>query len=228
MTDKERTDRVEDPAEDRALSTFLEALGPTLRDPAVWAEPPPALAESIAAAIAAEKGAAASRRPRSRCRPRHRFGWFRPPWTPSLKISAVGAPCRGVVAVAAAAAIVGLVLGLVTRDDGAGDEELHLAGTELAPEADATVEVKQLSAGRPCPRHPRSGACPRRFLLPGPGALPETEPVSVGTFHMRGGLDRDPVVQPGHRREPDPDDHPLEEGGGAETSGIEVLRDLMP
>ena len=40
MSDEDTTDRIDDPDEDRAIAAFLDAVAPTLRDEAVWAEPP--------------------------------------------------------------------------------------------------------------------------------------------------------------------------------------------
>ena len=55
MTDEDTTGRIDDPDEDRAVAAFLDAVAPTLRDEAVWVEPPAGLADSIVAAIAAER-----------------------------------------------------------------------------------------------------------------------------------------------------------------------------
>jgi hypothetical protein len=57
MTDEETSGRIDDPDEERAVAAFLDAVAPTLRDEAIWVEPPADLADSIVAAIAAERAA---------------------------------------------------------------------------------------------------------------------------------------------------------------------------
>src|SRR5262245_14943703 len=183
MTDEEMNDRIDDPDEDRAIAAFLDAVAPTLRDEAVWAEPPPGLADSIIAAIAAERQAppadvvtmptavptappsvAAARRRR-----RSRAAWW------------VGA--------AAAAAVGALAIGIVASRDAEGPvEAFSIEGTDLAPDADASAVVKELGAGVAISLDVHDlPAAPEGFYYQGWVRNAEDEAVTVGTFHMRAG-----------------------------------------
>jgi hypothetical protein len=223
MSDEELSDRVDDPDDERAVAAFLDTLGPVLRDPAVWVEPPPGLGESIVAAIAAERGAEAAPAPLLTAVPA------------AAPAGPAGSPTRRRrssramwwVAAAAAAALVALIVGVVlTQDEGTEEGGLRLAGTELAPGAEATADVSELDAGVAITLdiHDLPPA-PDGFYYQGWVRSPETEPVSVGTFHMRGG-DGTVTLWSGV----DLATHPVltitlqREGGGAESSGKAVLR----
>jgi hypothetical protein len=221
MTDEENNGRIEDPDEDRAIAAFLDAVAPALRDEAVWAEPPAGLADSIIAAIAAERRApppdletsptavptappsvAAARRRR-----RSRAGWW------------VGA--------AAAAAVAALAIGIVaTRDDEGPVEAFPIEGTDLAPDADASAVVKELGAGVAISLDVHDlPAAPEGFYYQGWVRNDEDEAVTVGTFHMRSG-DATVTLWSGV------DVHEYstltitlqKEGGGPESSGKVYLR----
>jgi hypothetical protein len=210
MSDEEPNDGAEGLADDPATAAVLAALAPALGDEAVWAEPPASLADSIVAAIAAEREEldrdVVAPVPATRRARRPRSTW----WL---------AAAAAIVAVAA----VGVV---VTRGgDGAG-EEVAMAGTELAPGASATAHVRELGAGvevrldiedlPPAPPGTYYQAWTRS---------PDGELVSMGTFHMRGGDDT-VTLWSGVSTE----DFPIitvtlqTEGAGAESSGQVVLR----
>ena len=57
MSDKHED--IDEPVDDAAFDALVAQLPDALRDPAVWAEPPPWLADSIVAAIADERAEAA-------------------------------------------------------------------------------------------------------------------------------------------------------------------------
>ena len=184
MTDEEQNGRIDDPDEDRAIAAFLDAVAPALRDEAVWAEPPAGLADSIIAAIAAERQApppdvattptavptappsvAAARRRR-----RSRAAWW------------VGA--------AAAAAVAALAVGIVVtnNDDQEPAEAFAIEGTDLAPNADASAIVTELGAGVAIKLDVHDlPAAPDGFYYQGWVRNGEDEAVTVGTFHMRSG-----------------------------------------
>jgi hypothetical protein len=219
MTDEELNGRIDDPDEDRAVAAFLDAVAPTLRDEAVWAEPPAGLADSIIAAIAAERQAppsdvatptAVPTAPRplvSARRRRSRAAWW------------VGAAAAAVVAVLA----VGMV---VSRDDEGSQEAFAIEGTDLDPGAAATAEVNELGAGVAIRLdiHDLEPA-PDGFYYQGWVRNAEDESVTVGTFHMRAG-DATVTLWSGV----DINEYSTltvtlqEEGAGPESSGEVVLR----
>jgi hypothetical protein len=220
MTDEELNGRIDDPDEDRAIAAFLDAVAPTLRDEAVWAEPPAGLADSIIAAIAAERQApppdvattptAVPTAPRpvvSARRRRSRAAWW------------VGAAAAAVVAVLA----VGMV---VSRDDEGSQEAFAIEGTDLDPDAAATAEVNELGAGVAIRLdiHDLEPA-PDGFYYQGWVRNAEDESVTVGTFHMRAG-DSTVTLWSGV----DINEYSTltvtlqEEGAGPESSGEVVLR----
>jgi hypothetical protein len=183
MTDEEMNDRIDDPDEDRVIAAFLDAVAPTLRDEAVWAEPPPGLADSIIAAIAAERQApppvvattptAVPTAPPSvasaRRRRRSRAAWW------------VGA--------AAAAAVAALAVGIITtRDDEGPVEAFAIEGTDLAPDADGSAVVTELGAGVAISLDVHDlPPAPDGYYYQGWVRNAEDDAVTVGTFHMRSG-----------------------------------------
>jgi hypothetical protein len=183
MTDEELSGRIDDPDEDRAMAAFLDAVAPALRDEAVWAEPPAGLADSIIAAIAAERQApppdvatmptAVPTAPPSvasaRRRRRSRAAWW------------VGA--------AAAAAVAALAVGIVvSRDDEGPVEAFAIEGTDLAPDADASAVVTELGAGVAIALDVHDlPPAPEGFYYQGWVRNSDDEAVTVGTFHMRSG-----------------------------------------
>jgi hypothetical protein len=219
MTDEELNGRIDDPDEDRAIAAFLDAVAPTLRDEAVWAEPPAGLADSIIAAIAAERQAPppdvattptavpTAPRPVVSARRRSRAAWW------------VGAAAAAVVAVLA----VGMV---VSRDDEGSQEAFAIEGTDLDPDAAATAEVNELGAGVAIRLdiHDLEPA-PDGFYYQGWVRNAEDESVTVGTFHMRAG-DATVTLWSGV----DINEYSTltvtlqEEGAGPESSGEVVLR----
>jgi hypothetical protein len=228
MTDEEPNGRIEDPDDERAVAALLDTLAPALRDEAVWVEPPAGLADSIIAAIAAERtagpaaptagpmaartpapDAAANVRPITSARSRRsRATWW------------VGA--------AAAAAVAALAVGIVvSRGDGESDvEQFAIGGTELAPDAAATAEVNQRGAGVAIALDIRDlPPAPEGFYYQGWVRNEEGETVTIGTFHMRAG-DSTVTLWSGVPVE----EYPTltitlqEEGAGPESSGEVVLR----
>jgi Anti-sigma-K factor rskA, C-terminal len=221
MTDEELNGRIDDPDEDRAIAAFLDAVAPTLRDEAVWAEPPAGLADSIIAAIAAERQApppdvattptavptAPTTVASARRRRRSRAAWW------------VGA--------AAAAAVAALAVGIVvSREDEGPVEAFAIEGTDLDPDAAATAEVNELGAGVAIRLdiHDLEPA-PDGFYYQGWVRNAEDESVTVGTFHMRAG-DATVTLWSGV----DINEYSTltvtlqEEGAGPESSGEVVLR----
>jgi hypothetical protein len=217
MSDEDTTDRIDDPDEDRAIAAFLDAVAPTLRDEAVWAEPPAGLADSIIATIAAERSVAPrppvvampSAQPRTSARTRRsRTTWW------------VGA--------AAAAAVAALAVGVVTtRGDGESDvEQFAIGGTELAPAASATAELTDLPNGVAIALDISDlEPAPEGHYYQGWVRSDDGETVTIGTFHMRGG-DGTVTLWSGV----DVAEYPTltvtlqEEGAGPESSGEVVLR----
>jgi hypothetical protein len=216
MSDEEPSDRIDDPDEDRAIAAFLDAVGPTLRDEAVWAEPPAGLADSIIATIAAERAVAPRQpvvamptaRPKTSARRRRsRTTWW------------VGA--------AAAAAVAALAVGVVvSRGDSETPEQFAIGGTDLAPAASATAELRDLPIGvaialNICDLDP----APEGHYYQGWVRSDDGETVTIGTFHMRGG-DGTVTLWSGV----DVAEYPTltitlqQEGAGPESSGEVVLR----
>jgi Anti-sigma-K factor rskA, C-terminal len=184
MSDEEPNGRIDDPDEDRAVAAFLDAVAPTLGDEAVWVEPPAGLADSIIAAIAAERQGAAPDQPTTM-----------PTALPTAP-PMVASPRRGRrshaawwVGAAAAAAVAALAVGIVvTRGDGESEETFAIEGTDLAPAANATAEVHELGAGVAIRLDVHDlPPAPDGFYYQGWVRNGEDESVTVGTFHMRAG-----------------------------------------
>lgn len=211
MSDREPqhpNDELDDP---ESTTVVLEALRPSLADSAVWSEPPASLEASVVAAIAAERDRQGSGTVDLEAHRQRRL------------------PSRWLAV--AAAAVVALAVGagvLLTRDDGGqpGGEQLAIAGTDLAPDASATVVVNDTGAGvairldlqglEPAPR----GQYYQGWLRNAAGDL-----VGIGSFHMRDG---DAVVTLWAGVEVE--DYPTltvtlqTEGQGTDSSGEVVLR----
>jgi hypothetical protein len=227
MTDEEPSGRIDDPDGERAAAALLDALAPTLRDEALWVEPPAGLADSIIAAIAAERAAG--------------------PVTPMTAVPTAPAPSESPenvrpitsarsrrsratwwVGAAAAAAVAALAVGIVvSRGDGESEEEqFAIGGTELAPDATATAVVNERGAGVAIQLDVHDlPPAPEGFYYQGWVRNEEGETVTVGTFHMRGG-DSLLTLWSGVPV----DEYPTltvtlqEEGAGPESSGEVVLR----
>jgi hypothetical protein len=213
MSDK--YEDIDEPVDDDAFDALVAQLPHALRDPTVWAEPPPWLADSIVAAIADERaeaapvvaapaGPARARRPR---RPRQTW-WL-----------------------AAAAAVVAIVaaVGIIAIRDGGGGEEFAMAGTDLARSASATGQIDDTDSGleitldiQGLPPAP-DGFFYEAWMRTEDDENPDL--TAIGTFHMRGG---DSTVTLWSAV--DIDTHPIitvtlqEEGAGPESSGQVVLR----
>jgi Anti-sigma-K factor rskA len=218
MTDEETGGRIEDPDEERAVAAFLDTVAPTLRDEAVWVEPPAGLADSIVAAIAAE------RRP----------GAARPTAVPTAPpvVAATRRRSRATwwIGAAAAAAVGALAVGIiVTRDDGESDVQFAIDGTDLDADAAATAVVNELSNGAAIQLDVENlDPAPEGSYYQGWVRSAAGETVPIGTFHMRGG-DGTVTLWSGV----DIAAYPTltvtlqEEGAGPESSGQVVLRGLI-
>jgi len=209
---------VDEPDESVALPPVVAAA---LADPAVWAEPPAWLGESIAAAIGAQREAdgvagepvAAPPQVARRRSGRVLRGWW-------------------LAAAAAVIAIVATVVVVLLPDrDGSDGVAVAIGGTELAPGARAEAVVNELAAGvairldieglAPAP----TGSFYQGWVRSEAGEL-----VSVGTFHLRAG-DGAVTLWSGVEVA----DYPTltvtlqREGEGTESSGDVVLRgSLLP
>ncbi len=159
-------------ANDREIDEMIAGIHGVLAEESTWMEPPPELADAIMAQLETEptpfRGAHMARR----ARPARRR-WVR--------------PVLGAMA-AAAALVVGLVA--INPFGGEGDNgdvrEVALAGTELAPDASATAEIRDTPTGVSITLdvHRLVGAPDGFFYqawVKGPAGL-----VPIGTFHMRG------------------------------------------
>ena len=220
MTDEETSGRIGDPDEDRAVAAFLDAVAPTLRDEAVWVEPPAGLADSIVAAIAAERASG----------PKQAIG-ATPTAVPTAPrtIARTGRRSRATwwIGAAAAAAVAALAVGVVvTRGDGETEEQFAIEGTELAPDATATAEVAELPNGAGIRLDVENlDPAPEGYYYQGWVRSEAGETITVGTFHMRGG-DGTVTLWSGV----DLAAYPTltvtlqQEGAGAESSGQVVLR----
>jgi hypothetical protein len=152
-------------ADDRETVETIAAVSGVLADEATWAQPPPELADAIMARIALEPTPLGARRKR----------WTR--------------PLLGTMAAVAAAVliVVGVVVTDPFSDDGTGTgQEVALAGTELAPDASATADLRNTPTGVSITLDVRGLApAPLGFYyqawVKGPAGL-----VAIGTFHMRG------------------------------------------
>ena len=206
---------IDEPVDDDAFNALVAQLPDALRDPAVWAEPPPWLADSIVAAIADERveagpvvaAPAAPARARRQRRPRQTW-WL-----------------------AAAAAVIAIVaaVGIIATRDGGGGEEFAMAGTDLASAASATGQIDDTDSGlkitldiQELPPAP-DGYFYEAWMRTANDDDPDL--TAIGTFHMRGG---DSTVTLWSAV--DVDTHPIitvtlqEEGAGPESSGQVVLR----
>ena len=180
MTDEETSGRIEDPDEERAVAAFLDAVAPTLRDEAVWVEPPAGLADSILAAIAAER--AVPDRP----------GVARPTAVPTAQpMTSARRRSRGTwwIGATAAAAVAALAVGIVvSRGDGESEEQFAIDGTELDSDATATAEVADLPNGAAIRLDVQNlDPAPDGYYYQGWVRSEAGETVTIGTFHMRGG-----------------------------------------
>jgi hypothetical protein len=219
MTDEETSGRIEDPDEDRAVAAFLDAVAPTLRDEAVWVEPPAGLADSIVAAIAAERAAP------------DRSGVMRPTAMPTAQpVAATRRRSRGtwwIGGAAAAAAVAAPTVGIVvTRGDGESEEQFAIDGTELDSDATATAEVADLPNGAAIRLDVENlDPAPDGYYYQGWVRSEAGETVTIGTFHMRGG-DGSVTLWSGVdiARYPTLTVTLQQEGAGAESSGEVVLR----
>ena len=181
MTDEETSGRIDDPDEDRAVAAFLDAVAPTLRDEAVWVEPPAGLADSIVAAIAAERAApdrAWCRRGPRPCRRRDRLP--RPDAGPGGPGGSGPRPLRpSPPSPSGSWSPVG---------DGESEEQFAIEGTELAPTATATAEVAELPNGAGIRLDVENlDPAPDGYYYQGWVRSEAGETVTIGTFHMRGG-----------------------------------------
>jgi Anti-sigma-K factor rskA len=231
MTDEEPNGRIEDPDDERAVAALLDTLAPALRDEAVWVEPPAGLADSIIAAIAAERTAS----------PAPLTAVPTAPVSPPAPAADAGANVRPItsarsrrsratlwVGAAAAAAVAALAVGIVVSTGGGESEPEQFAidGTELAPDAGASAEVNERGAGVAIALdiHDLPPA-PEGFYYQGWVRNEEGETVTIGTFHMRSG-DSTVTLWSGVPVA----DYPTltitlqEEGAGPESSGQVVLR----
>jgi Anti-sigma-K factor rskA len=218
MTDEETSGRIEDPDEDRAVAAFLDAVAPMLRDEAVWVEPPAGLADSIVAAIAAER--AAPGRP----------DVIRPTAVPTARpVAATRRRSRATwwIGAAAAAAVAALAVGIVvTRGDGESEEQFAIDGTELDSDATATAEVAELPNGAAIRLDVENlDPAPDGYYYQGWVRSEAGDTVTIGTFHMRGG-DGSVTLWSGVdlARYPTLTVTLQQEGAGAESSGEVVLR----
>jgi Anti-sigma-K factor rskA len=206
--DDRPTDTEGKPEESPALPAWV---ADALAQPAVWAEPPAGLEESVVATIVTERDTAPARAPdRTAVRRRSRMSVT---WQ--------------LMAVAAAVIVIALGVVLMTGDD-AGEEEIALpiAGTELAPNASAQAIVDELAAGVAIRLQVQGLApAPPGSYYQGWVRSDDGESVSVGTFHLRGGgalvtlwsgvdIDEYQTLTVTLQRE----------GEGAESSGEVVLR----
>jgi len=174
MSDHEPEDPNDDLGDLEATTAVLDALGPSLRDRAVWSEPPASLGDSIVAAIAAERVTSPA-----------------PPATADLDVQrGRRRPARWLGAVAAAALVLAIGAGVVlTREgDEQPGEQLAITGTDLAPDASATAVVDDTGAGVAIRLDLRGlEPAPEGQYYQGWLRNAEGELVSIGTFHMRDG-----------------------------------------
>ncbi len=182
-----------DDADDDATADLPEEIAVLLARADTWAELPPGLEDAVVAAITAEAGAAGEAR--------GSIATAVAAPSPAVSLDAARSRRAGRSAderrtampwwLAAAAAIAVVVTGVVlvmrTGNDPAGGTEFALAGTELAPDASATVVFESTPAGLKIlldtaglPGAP-DGQMYEAWI--GDGDIR----VSAGTFHLRGG-----------------------------------------
>jgi len=174
MSDHEPEDPNDELGDLEATTAVLDALGPSLRDRAVWSEPPASLGDSIVAAIAAERVTSPA-----------------PPATADLDVQRRRRrPGRwlGAVAAAALALAIGAGLLLTREGDEQPGDQLAITGTDLAPDASATAVVDDTGAGVAIRLDLRGlEPAPEGQYYQGWLRNAEGELVSIGTFHMRDG-----------------------------------------
>ncbi len=174
MSDHEPEDPNDELGDLEATTAVLDALGPSLRDRAVWSEPPASLGDSIVAAIAAERVTSPA-----------------PPATADLDVQRRRRrPGRwlGAVATAALALAIGAGLLLTREGDEQPGDQLAITGTDLAPDASATAVVDDTGAGVAIRLDLRGlEPAPEGQYYQGWLRNAEGELVSIGTFHMRDG-----------------------------------------
>ncbi len=174
MSDHEPEDPNDELGDLEATTAVLDALGPSLRDRAVWSEPPASVGDSIVAAIAAERVTSPA-----------------PPATADLDVQRRRRrPGRwlGAVAAAALALAIGAGLLLTREGDEQPGEQLAITGTDLAPDASATAVVDDTGAGVAIRLDLRGlEPAPEGQYYQGWLRNAEGELVSIGTFHMRDG-----------------------------------------
>jgi hypothetical protein len=176
-----------DAAEDPLTAAAMRTLAPLLRDPALWTEPPPSLADSIVAAIAADRAEGGAEPPEA------------PATAPTAAPTDELSRARGRrlerrrpalwAALASAAAVLAIAVGIVvTRGDGGGSEEVAMLPTELVPGAAATATVTEFDAGVAIELDVEGlPPAPDGQYYAGWVRSADGELVGVGSFHMRGG-----------------------------------------
>jgi hypothetical protein len=164
----------------------LDRVRRLLAGEAMWASPPPELAEVVVAQIAASPSPAS---PSGTSPSGTRLSRISPPRTRPSRIS----PRRAVLAGLSAAAVLVVVLVLAQRDPaGDGARQVALAGSELAPGARATADVRDTPTGvaitlRVEGLPPAPAGSYYQAWVTGPAG-----PVAIGTFHLRDG-DHEPI-----------------------------------
>jgi len=198
MSDHEPEDPNDELGDLEATTAVLDALGPSLRDRAVWSEPPASLGDSIVAAIAAEREGPGSggvgERSGGPAQPMiddHVVTSPAPPATADLDVQRRRRrPGRwlGAVAAAALALAIGAGLLLTREGDEQPGDQLAITGTDLAPDASATAVVDDTGAGVAIRLDLRGlEPAPEGQYYQGWLRNAEGELVSIGTFHMRDG-----------------------------------------
>ena len=207
---------------DPAAEATVAELGALLADEATWTEAPPGLVDDVLAAIRAEAtatdaGAGAD---------------AEQPVAPVIDLTRRRRRSSRILAAAAAAVVV--IVGVVAFSQRTSDDEgqlLALAGTELAPDASAVVQLIDTPDGTVI-RLDATGlppAGPDEYYEAWLRQSPEVG-ISAGTFHFRGGGGDDPIVL---WSAVSPADYPLvtvtiqDLDGGAESSGRVVLRGVL-
>ncbi len=184
-------------------SVQLDGMRGLLADEAMWASPPPELAEPIVRGVEASAAVAARRGLAQRAR-----------W-----------PVVGASAVAAALVVALLVTERLGRSGTDDVTQVALAGTNLAPDASGSATARETPTGLAITLHVDglAPAPPRSYYqawLAG-----EAGPVAIGTFHVRAGDDDRIELWSGV----DPDAYPTltvtiePEDGNPASSGRRVL-----
>jgi hypothetical protein len=189
-----------DAADDPATAAVMRTIAPALRDPALWAEPPASLADSIVAAIAAERDASPPAPSDSPLAPVVPLAPAAPVDLPpaagtdelaQARVRREERRRRPVLwaALASAAAVLAIAVGFVAmRGEDEDPAEFAMAGTDLALEASASGDINELDAGvaikldvEGLPPAPE-GQYYAGWVRSADGQL-----VGIGSFHMRGG-----------------------------------------